>query len=112
MIPADRTVVHDDIPGPEGHSLDLDASKVSRTQRHANNRPSTFFTSNRFLPSSFLLAESAGFLPVDGPGASVMSTSAMAWNVSFGSRVFCSGAVRVDRKERAGGMLQLLYMNV
>ena len=29
MIPADGTVVYDDIPGPEGHSLDLKAGVVS-----------------------------------------------------------------------------------
>lgn len=92
MVPANGAVVHDDIPGPKGHSLDLEVGEVSPSPRGAGEIPCqpTFFTSNLFLPSSFLLAASEGFLPVDGPGASVMSTSAMASDASFGSRVFYS----------------------
>lgn len=85
MVPANGTVVHDDIPGPKGHSLDLNMREVSPgpLARGLLGQP-TFFTSNLFLPSSFLLAASAGCLLVDGPGASVMSTSAMVSDASFG----------------------------
>ena len=39
MVPANGTVVHDDIPGPEGHSLDLKGGKVSLDPRSADGIP-------------------------------------------------------------------------
>ena len=81
VVPADGTVVDDNIPGPEGNSVPLQRRLLASEADWPEKRPHpTFLTSNRFF--SALLSAAAPFFLLTGPaaaaaGASVMSMSAM-----------------------------------
>lgn len=90
MVSADRTVVDDDVPSPQGHGIPLSPSSApSISTRLLVWRPHpTFLTSKRFLSSDAPPSVAAAFKGFGGlfvvagavelDGASVMSTSAMA----------------------------------